>query len=463
MPPLVEHVRRSTALARVMSFALIGAGLVIAAVVIGLGAPLGIAGLGFALIVGGALGVWRAARVHREFDAAIADPERVLQLSPVSVNLRVNGLNAGTHAVLIVVFASGRHARLAGSALEAARAAFPRATVVTDREPYDRADTQSRLGFLGVAFAGLILGTVGAVLATVPRVNEELASIERWRTAIASEKALTEKALRAIDPNDSTAWSACASTTLAGEVPLRIEGVDEEPLVGSLTVGKDVFVTESFSPFFESRSTLTLDALTGSRLRRREAVAPQFAIAGKRVGEALVLRVVTSSGDLVCQGRATLEKGQGNAVVSAERAGVGQTIARPFCPQLAPRACADFPPLAVPIVADTTPAESARAAPREATTGSLSREAIQGVIRKNTAIQRCFEQALRKQPKLAGKVTVSFVIGAQGSVTSASVQNSTVSSTALERCVVDRVRSFRFPKPTGGAVAVAYPFVFAPN
>jgi hypothetical protein len=33
----------------------------------------------------------------------------------------------------------------------------------------------------------------------------------------------------------------------------------------------------------------------------------------------------------------------------------------------------------------------------------------------------------------------------------------------VDRCVADVVRALEFPKPTGGAVNVSYPFVFRPG
>jgi TonB family protein len=62
---------------------------------------------------------------------------------------------------------------------------------------------------------------------------------------------------------------------------------------------------------------------------------------------------------------------------------------------------------------------------------------------------------------MKGKVAVKFVITATGSVQTAKVDMSNLNNSAVEECVVVRVRSWEFPKPKGGGiVVVTYPFVF---
>jgi TonB family protein len=55
---------------------------------------------------------------------------------------------------------------------------------------------------------------------------------------------------------------------------------------------------------------------------------------------------------------------------------------------------------------------------------------------------------------------VSFVIGPSGDVASAVVGESTVSDEGFAACLVERVRTWRFPAPAGGGeVQVNYPWV----
>jgi TonB family protein len=56
---------------------------------------------------------------------------------------------------------------------------------------------------------------------------------------------------------------------------------------------------------------------------------------------------------------------------------------------------------------------------------------------------------------------MSFVIGADGSVGSVAVKDSSIGSKAVETCVTKAVERLIFPKPVGGGVvAVSYPFTF---
>jgi TonB family protein len=80
------------------------------------------------------------------------------------------------------------------------------------------------------------------------------------------------------------------------------------------------------------------------------------------------------------------------------------------------------------------------------------------------AIQMCYEQQLRRNPTLAGKVTVEFTIQPRGNVTDVKVKDNTTGDGAVATCVANTVGLFRFnPGPAGGSVSYSYPFVFAPQ
>jgi TonB family protein len=60
-----------------------------------------------------------------------------------------------------------------------------------------------------------------------------------------------------------------------------------------------------------------------------------------------------------------------------------------------------------------------------------------------------------------GKLSVQFVISPLGQVLSSVMQSSTMGNVHVEKCVVDAVKRWEFPKPTGGGIAiVSYPFNF---
>jgi TonB family protein len=84
------------------------------------------------------------------------------------------------------------------------------------------------------------------------------------------------------------------------------------------------------------------------------------------------------------------------------------------------------------------------------------------VIQKHySEIKYCYEKELSRNPDLYGKVTVLFLIDGVGRVGDALVQQTTLSSDPVERCMIDHVRRWAFPSPRGGGtVQVTYPYVF---
>jgi TonB family protein len=94
--------------------------------------------------------------------------------------------------------------------------------------------------------------------------------------------------------------------------------------------------------------------------------------------------------------------------------------------------------------------------------GSLSHEVIRRTIRRHiNEVRFCYEQELAQRPDLAGRVTVSFIIGGTGTVTTATTMNTTLQNARVEGCLVQAVRRWTFPAPDGGGVVgVNYPFVF---
>lgn len=96
------------------------------------------------------------------------------------------------------------------------------------------------------------------------------------------------------------------------------------------------------------------------------------------------------------------------------------------------------------------------------TIGRLPPETIQRVVRQSFGRFRiCYEQDLRMQPNLHTRVTVSFVIGRDGSVASASASSD--ASHALSSCVARAFYGLSFPEPAGGVVRVTYPITFTPG
>lgn len=90
----------------------------------------------------------------------------------------------------------------------------------------------------------------------------------------------------------------------------------------------------------------------------------------------------------------------------------------------------------------------------------LDRQEVAKVINSRLGeVTTCFERALLRSPGLAGKVVVEWEISSTGAVKSAKTRTSTVRDGQLESCVVDRIRTWWFPRTSTGGTIV-YPFLF---
>ena len=97
-----------------------------------------------------------------------------------------------------------------------------------------------------------------------------------------------------------------------------------------------------------------------------------------------------------------------------------------------------------------------------AVNGRLPPEAIQRVVRQNDGRFRfCYENGLRANPTLAGRVTVKFVIDRHGAVAVASDGGSDLPDATVRQCVISSFTTLSFPEPANGTVMVVYPLVFS--
>jgi outer membrane biosynthesis protein TonB len=97
--------------------------------------------------------------------------------------------------------------------------------------------------------------------------------------------------------------------------------------------------------------------------------------------------------------------------------------------------------------------------------GGLPKEVIAQIIRSHEKeIKYCYEQELNKDPSLSGKVAAFFIIDGSGNVSEASVSETSLNSPSAERCMMQKIKRWKFPEPKGGGVVtVTYPWVFKPS
>lgn len=96
--------------------------------------------------------------------------------------------------------------------------------------------------------------------------------------------------------------------------------------------------------------------------------------------------------------------------------------------------------------------------------GRLPPEVIQRIVRQNYGrFRQCYEQGLGRDPELAGRVAVRFVIGRDGTVVNVADGGSDLPDRSVVDCVSRAYYSLAFPRPEGGIVTVVYPIVFSPD
>lgn len=86
---------------------------------------------------------------------------------------------------------------------------------------------------------------------------------------------------------------------------------------------------------------------------------------------------------------------------------------------------------------------------------------IQRVVQARAAgIKFCYESELQRDPSLAGKVVLNWIINPEGAVSRVYVVSSSLNSRKVEDCMLRQVRRWTFTKPEGGQCSVNFPFVF---
>lgn len=82
------------------------------------------------------------------------------------------------------------------------------------------------------------------------------------------------------------------------------------------------------------------------------------------------------------------------------------------------------------------------------------------VNRHKPEVRQCFREGLTRDPELRGEVEVAFTIQGDGSVAYPTIARSTVNDRAVDACVTEAVKRWRFPVfvASGGDVDVKFPF-----
>jgi hypothetical protein len=96
--------------------------------------------------------------------------------------------------------------------------------------------------------------------------------------------------------------------------------------------------------------------------------------------------------------------------------------------------------------------------------GRLPPEVIQRIVRQNFGRFRlCYENGMRNNPNLQGRVSVKFIIDRSGAVSMTADGGSDLPDQGVVQCVVRGFGNLSFPQPEGGMVTVVYPIMFNPG
>jgi hypothetical protein len=90
-------------------------------------------------------------------------------------------------------------------------------------------------------------------------------------------------------------------------------------------------------------------------------------------------------------------------------------------------------------------------------------EEVRSKIKQNvSSFKDCYIEALKTNSKLGGKVVLDWDVDEKGLVKRAVVKLTTMKSTEVENCMVDKLKAITFsPAPAGQVINVTYPFVFS--
>jgi Ca-activated chloride channel family protein len=96
--------------------------------------------------------------------------------------------------------------------------------------------------------------------------------------------------------------------------------------------------------------------------------------------------------------------------------------------------------------------------------GSLDKDIIRRIVRAHiNEVRACYDQGLLKDPNLAGRLVIEFVIDRTGTVTSAKIVEDALTDAAVGQCLAKRAARWKFPSDSAGVVVVRYPFVLSPG
>lgn len=94
---------------------------------------------------------------------------------------------------------------------------------------------------------------------------------------------------------------------------------------------------------------------------------------------------------------------------------------------------------------------------------TLDPDEIYSVVEANyRELRHCYQQALEKNPSLAGRIDVNLIVEASGRPSQVCSGASTLPNSRVVACVIRSFAGFRFPEQEGQMAGI-YPITFSPD
>jgi len=93
----------------------------------------------------------------------------------------------------------------------------------------------------------------------------------------------------------------------------------------------------------------------------------------------------------------------------------------------------------------------------------VNQETLARFVRSHMgSVKACYENALKRDPTLRGRIAIRFAIREDGSIGDVVSASDTMETSDVGTCMIRVFRSWRTPFRPDGPVTVEYPFIFQP-
>jgi hypothetical protein len=114
-------------------------------------------------------------------------------------------------------------------------------------------------------------------------------------------------------------------------------------------------------------------------------------------------------------------------------------------------------------MSDLGPVDAGATAPSDACAGKAPPDLVSVVSRRAADAKRCYERALKDDPRLTGRLVVAIRIREDGSVAGVELTEDEIGNATLRDCVQETFSRAIAVHPEGGCIQVVVPLRFVPK